>query len=221
MISKTTKKTTYKATAIGFAAFFALMMTPSGAFSTSTDSAITAYGMAEVVQRNGDGEILSSSVVHNRLLDAGEEFTLNAIFRTTGTGPTDANRIDQVCISSTDGETVLPTVNGVGTDPLDDALTTSDFTLVTPVGAFNACAQSAAAITLAGDGTAVIGPLTFTTGEQITVGQTVDTVLVCYGDDVDGACTTAFAAVDVTDVSPTGTDTVDVTYTFDLSSSMT
>ncbi|ABK78071.1 hypothetical protein CENSYa_1449 [Cenarchaeum symbiosum A] len=221
MISKTTKKTTYTATAIGFAAFFALMMTPSGAFSTSPASDITAYGMAEVVQRNGDGEILSSSVTHNRLLDAGETFILHSVFATSGPATADAQRLDTVCISDFDGgEQADASANNLAEGDTASTYPRPDG----PSGSF-ACITDDEVDATTNQGEAVIGPLRFTTGTDIDASETVDVIAVCY-DPTPGApdltdCGTlgfAFAAVDVPDVAPTGTDTVDVTYTFDLKS---
>ncbi|ABK77615.1 hypothetical protein CENSYa_0983 [Cenarchaeum symbiosum A] len=218
---------TYAITGTGLAAVLALLaFTPATAQYMGVQevgSGVQMFGMAELVHRDGDGEILGSSSVHNQLVDGGEELILNTIFNTTLGGDARAvpldNRIDTICISTTDG-------SQIGTEAGDPLDRDSFESPARPSGAA-ACLQDTDGVTAAGDGLAIIGPITYTAGTDFNAGEQISTILVCaevQGNTNYGECSflgPLFAAVDVTDVTPTGTDTVDVTYTFNLTTPIT
>ena len=79
---------------------------------------------------------------------------------------------------------------------------------------------------IGGDGTVVLGAETFTGGTDIAAGETIRSIAICADNgaadyaDCDQAASNAiaFAAIITSSVQLGATETVDVTYTFDLSS---
>ncbi|ABK77538.1 hypothetical protein CENSYa_0906 [Cenarchaeum symbiosum A] len=210
---------TYVAGAGLAAVLLAMAFTPAGALSSPAESGIQFYGMAELVHRDAGGDVLASQTVHNRLVDTGEIFILDTIFNTDTAITPDSQRIDTICLTSTQVD-----------DPPEDALASSyEATLAGSGG--DPC-KSVTEVILPGAsdplyGAAVIGPLTWQAGLDLgtTPDQTIEGVLVCIKNNPDGPtndnCADAgdlFAAVDAGPFTPTGSETVDITYIFNMSS---
>ncbi|ABK78518.1 hypothetical protein CENSYa_1909 [Cenarchaeum symbiosum A] len=196
----------------GLAAILALAFVPS-----EETGGMQMYGMAEVVHRDTGGSVLSSQTVHNRLLDAGEDFIVDAVFRSGEAVLTDGLRIDTICLSDIDG--------GIDDVNFNEGDAASVFAAPSGPAGANACKSVPDAETVeTAAGTALIGPLTFTAGTDFDAGETIASIAVCIEDAASvgyedcAAVGTAFAATDVGDVTPVGTDTVDVSYTFNISS---
>ena len=167
------------------------------------------YGSAEMILYDNQGQEMFTQTVHNRLLDAGEDYMLSAAFGDS-TSIVDNVSIGAICVTEatiTDAETE----------------TAADFDGDTAL-ATNNCEIGTAIIS---SGTAVIGPLNFeaaTNNNNIPAATTISGIGVCQrnssGTDFNDCATTGilFAQVDTTDVTLASGETVDVTYTFDISS---
>jgi len=86
----------------------------------------------------------------------------------------------------------------------------------------NRCIEDDVVVTTSG--TAVIGALTFTGGTNVVNGDTIHGIGICQA--VDGNSTyrscseqgVLFAIIDTSDVTLNTAETVDITYTFDITS---
>ena len=211
-----TKTTHYKIASIGLLAIFVAMVTPSSVYNISeSTSEFAVYGMAELVQADGNGNEIFTQSIHNRLTDEGENYLINQAFN-TGNSPGDANhRVGAICITNIDGDTDITessTAASMGTSSLTQSihcLVDSEVSDSTP-------------------STAVIGPLVFTSGVNLGDGETISSIAICpynagtaYDNCDDAADAIAFAVVDTTELTLTGSDTVSITYTFDITSADT
>jgi hypothetical protein len=207
----------YEKISIGLLGFLIVLIMP---FNINEDkSEEKFYGVATILVRDSSGNEIFSQTTHNRLFDAGEDFILNQIFTGLGTDVLDPTQIGSICISaatpSTD-ETESASIFNTNHDIADNG--------------------SGAALNCRTDGTvtssdqsATIGPLTFTAKDDNTGNWYADdTILgigICRADsadaDVRGCDTTLFAVVDTSNVQLADAETVDITYTFDMSSSTT
>ena len=179
---------------------------------TPSVSVVTLSGFAYVVHRDGNGNIISEQTVHNRFVDTGEEFLLDAVFQDGGTDVADSVQIGAICIGDQ------------GTVVVSETETASDFDGDNGITETN-CKEDVT-VTTSG-GTAIIGPLTFTCGgTNCADSDTITGIAICQNDVTDdndfNNCATEgimFAVIDITDVTLQTSDTVDITYTFDISSS--
>ena len=213
-----TKTTHYKIASIGLLAIFVAMVTPSSVYNISeTTSEFAVYGMAELVQADGNGNEIFTQSIHNRLTDEGENYIIDQAFGTAATAETGTSRIGAICITNLDGAAVIAE-NATAAIMSNDAL-----------GAFPHCLVDTA-IPESTASTAVIGPLEFASGTNLAAGNTIMSIAVCSAnanvspyDDCGSATANAiaFAVVDTTDLQLSGTDTVNITYTFDIISDST
>jgi len=210
----------YTLAGIGLMAIIMAMVIPVN-FETVQNDEITFYGVADLIVRDGDGNAVFLQSIHNRLVNDGEEFILDQIFHTGVTEANDDVSIGALCASddvSTLGEgsaaSAFDTANNI-----NDAATTN-------------CVEATDVDVSANDGTAVFS-VTFTGGVNVDSTEIIDGIGVCNAnttndnDFVDcaggGGVAILFAFVDTSNValSSVGPETVDVTYTFDISSSGT
>ena len=204
----------YKIASIGLLGLIAILVIPAGTQSMTNDG-FNLYGQATMTYHDADGNEMLTQTVHNQLFDAGEDFLIDNAF----TGLTDvADNIDigSICLSA-------------ATEVTDETTTASTFN-TSHDGADNASAS--AEKTCRTDGTvtkasqvATIGPLTFqaaTGTNNWYAGDTIKAIGICDAEsadaDVRGCTTTLFALVNTSDVTLASGETVDITYTFDLSS---
>lgn len=197
-----------KIVGFGLLGLFALMVIPSG---ISSDVNPIFYGTANLVLADASGNVLLTQTVHNLITDEGEEFIIDQVFDTATTELQGNARVGAICIIE-------------NSDILFAETTTSALTnnLSNPSG--NHC-HSTAVITDAGDSTAVTAATVFTSGTDFTAGEEISGILICAkGDQADSdfaECSTpsnavALAALNLINVTASGTDTVTITYTFNI-----
>ena len=209
-----------KLAAFGLLGFLVVLILPANA-DEQTPSFL--YGAATLVAYDANGNEFFAQTVHNRLFDQGEDFMLNQAFTDIGGAVTlDLTQIGAICLSA-----AVPSVDETDTNTDFDTAhfaaeggTSSDNCITAPT-ATNPVTSASQVVT--------IGPLTFTarTDESLNwfAGDTVTNIGICAASatdvDVRGCAGNLFAVVDTSDVTLADTETVDVTYTFDLSSSTT
>ena len=205
-----------KLAAFGLLGFLIVLILPANAVE-QTPSFL--YGAATIVAHDAYGNEVFSQTVHNQLFDQGEDFLINQAFTNLGGGPTaDATQIGAICLSAaaasvteSDDNTAFNTAHDLADNgPLDLSQNCRTDPLI--------AAAPAQIVT--------IGPLTFTAdaaeGANWFATDTVLHIGICDAEslnaDIRGCTTTLFAVVNTSDVTLADTETVDVTYTFDLSS---
>lgn len=195
-----------KIVGFGLLGLFALMVLPP---TIADETNPMFYGTATMVLADPEGNPLLTQTVHNRITDQGEERIIDQVFDTADAAVTDNARAGAICIiensDSVFSETATDTtVNNLG-------------------GGTNHC-HATVDITDGGSSTAVTDAEVFTAGTDFTAGQTISGILVCLknaGDADFAECSTpvtsaAIAALDLTNVTVSGTDTITITYTFDI-----
>jgi len=211
-----------KLAAFGLLGFLVVLILPANA-DEQTPSFL--YGAATLVAYDTNGNEFFAQTVHNRLFDEGEDFMLNQAFTDIG-GPVtiDTDQIGAICLSAAAASTTESDDNGafnIAHNAADNGPTDGSLNCITPVSGVNPVTSTLQVVT--------IGPLTFTAdaaeGANWFATDTVLHIGICDASptdiDVRGCTTNLFAVVDTSDVTLADTETVDVTYTFDLSSSTT
>jgi len=181
---------------------------PFSGEANSIDSKL--YGLITLVQYDENRNEIFSQTVHNRLVDTGETFLLQASFTET-TAPADNIQIGSICIAA-------------GTiDDADEAENAAAFDTANTLTGTNCQEDTAVDITTT-QGTAIIGPLTFAEPTHLTAGETVAGIGVCQSNAGTSPFTDCagsgilFAVINTADVTINGGETVDITYTFDITS---
>ncbi|ABK78141.1 hypothetical protein CENSYa_1519 [Cenarchaeum symbiosum A] len=206
----------------GFAAIFALLaLTPASASFLPADKADSHmfYGMAELVHMGGDGEIVSSQIIHNRVLNTGEDILIRSVF-----GNISASEVPRlICISDRPISSIT-----VGTDaPTEEELVAADFDPSTDFApTFDTCIE--ADIDTTTDTSIATMTATFlganaTTAPHIGPDETITHLVICNQNVSTtltncGAAGNVFVAVNVDDITIPATDWVVVTYSFNLTS---
>jgi len=197
----------YTILGLGFLSILSLLIIP---VSQNNDNVgPTFYGMFTLVSYDADGNEKFSQTIHNRLVDTGENFMLFQTFQ-NATAVNAANvNIGSICV--TDATVVVAETENAADFDGDNSITETN-------------CQEDVTVTISGS-TAVIGPITFTAGTHLANDDTVKGIAICQNDSTDdGAfnnCATEgimFAVVDTSDVTVGSGETVDITYTFDLTS---
>jgi len=75
----------YKAIGVGLLGLFVMLVIPTGLESQQDN--VLLYGTGTIVQKDASGEVMLENVVHNRLVNTGEGFMLNATFRNASNHP--------------------------------------------------------------------------------------------------------------------------------------
>lgn len=194
---------------------FALMVFPAGTDAAQDENLL--WGSATIQHHDADGNILLSQTIHNRLLDVGESFIINQVFD-DGTLNTETEElINVICVTQEASFTADAEGLTVATFDGADGITGSN--CMTDVQVDNTT-----------QGKAIIGPLTFDTGNLNAVGDTITGIGICQGitanNDDHATCVAGnagsgilFAVIVVTDTTLNSGETVDITYTFDITSS--
>ena len=192
----------------GLLGLFVLMIFPSTMTDVATEPMF--YGTANIVLADSDGNTLMKQTVHNRITDEGETYLIDQVFDTGAAQAADQNRIGAICIYETsDSNIVEGTVNGLA----------NGLTVVSGDICHVTTAMSNSAQTSVSDGEI------YTSGVDFTTGETISAILVCAknGNDLNfatcatpGAAAVALAALIITNVTLTGSDTITITYTFDI-----
>jgi len=183
------------------------------------------YGAATLVAHDVDGNEFFSQTIHNQLFNQGEDLLINQTFTDVGLAIVPDNiQIGAICLSAHLTPSVLETDTNTIFNTEHDNDDNSTATLITNCvtdGVSTGGVTSASQVV-------TIGPLTFTAGDANIAANnwmsldTVTNVGICdaaFDDAAIRGCTTnLFAVVDTSDVTLANTETVDVTYTFDISS---
>ena len=207
-----------KLAAFGLLGFLIVLILPANA-DEQTPSFL--YGAATLVAYDAHGNEIFAQTVHNQLFDDGEDFILDQSFTDLGGLATVDNvQIGAICLSADSSPTTNEPDTNVTFNADHDLEDNGSATAITNCVTDDTVTSASQVVTL--------GPLTFTAGaadiaaNNWFAGDTVYSIGVCdaaSGDaDVRGCTTTLFAVVDTSDVTLADTETVDVTYTFDLSS---
>jgi hypothetical protein len=197
----------YMIMSIGLSAIFVMAIMPN---NVSTDAESKFFGAAEMTMYDTQGNEKFTQTVHNRLLDIGENYLLMGAFR-NGTTIADATSLGSICLTN-------------GTLSNVETITAADFDGYESLTTNNCKIDTDVAIS---GGTAVIGPLNFeagTGGDNVDAGTTIKGIGICESSgsaDFNDCATNSgilFAQVATSDVTLQSGESVDVTYTFDISS---
>ncbi len=193
-----------KIVGFGLLGLFALMVLPSGVADQVNPM---FYGTANMILADSEGNVLLTQTVHNQITDEGEEFIIDQIFDTGDAALTGKNRAGMVCvIENSDlafGESATSSLtnnlsNGGGGDRCHQVTDVND------------AVQSQA----------TLAPAAFTAGTDFDADQEISGILICLknGDDLDvDVCNVvALAALDLANVTVSNTDTITITYTFNM-----
>ena len=200
----------YKIGAIGLLAILAITIVPFDGETYSNEGKL--YGLLTLVHYDENNNEVFSQTVHNRLVDDGETFLLEASFR-EGTAPADNTQIAAICIA-----------NAVDDTNEGEDAAAFDLTNTIGIGTAGNCLVDSAVDISATQGTAIIGPETFTGATHLAAGQTISGIGICQGNGGGipyADCATAgilFAVIDTADVTLLAAETVQITYTFDIRS---
>jgi hypothetical protein len=196
-----------KIVGFGLLGLFALMVLPSGEADQVNPM---FYGTATMVLADPDGNAMLTQTVHNQITDEGETYIINQIMDTTTAVVAGDARVGAICIiensDSVFGESAVSTTVNNLTDIGSHCKSTNDMS--------NASSLS------------VTDAEVFTSGTDFNAGETISGILICAkggtGDadfqDCDSPTGTnvALAALDLTNVTVSGTDTITITYTFNI-----
>jgi len=212
----TKSQTIAKIASIGLLTVFVAMLTPSSVFESTQNTGLLMYGMAEIVQKDSMGNEVFAQTVHNQLTTEGEKYLIHQVFDTASNfNSTAANRIGAICITNIQA-------SDLDTDVKEEALKDTD--LENDLSNAAHCLVDTV-VDDSTDSTGVIGPLTFQAGTHLAADETITAIGICGGnggtspyDQCDDAADNPglFAVVNTADVTLSGTDTVDITYTFDI-----
>ena len=194
---------------------FAMMIIP-GNFDT-TQSENTFYGMATMVKNDSLGNEAFQQSVHNALTDEGENFLLELIFDDGAATIATNLTFGAICVSlaSYDNSTSIEDATAASFDAADQ-LSTSN------------CKQGADGAVNTDASKAIIGALQFAAGTNVVNDDTIKSIGICqaksgsgdFANCVAGGSGSAklLAVVDVTPTTLAIGETVDITYTFDITS---
>ncbi len=194
---------------IGLLGILAITIVPFDGETNSSD--VKLYGLLTLVQYDENNNEVFAQSIHNRLVNTGETFLLEAGFQ-DAIAPLDNTQIGAICVA----EGVI--------DDADEAETAADFDTANTIGAFTNCIIDAAVDVTTTQGTAIIGPETFTGATHLAGGDTVNGIGICQSNAAGipyQDCATAgvlFAIIDTADVTLLASETVQITYTFDITS---
>jgi len=202
----------YKMGFIGLLVFLAITIVPFDGETNSNDGKL--YGFVTLVQYDVNNNEVLSQTVHNRLVNEGETFLLEATFRET-TAPADNTQIAAICIAD-------------AVDATDEAEDAAGFDTLNTIGAGSAgeCIVDSLVDVTTTQGLAVIGPETFIGGTHLAAAETISGIGICQsnGAAADYTLCTAptpgilFAVIDTADVMLLAAETVQITYTFNMTS---
>ena len=204
------KSASYKISAAIFFTIFVTMIIPLEFEQNETEQKF--YGYATIVKLDEKGNNIFTQQIHNRLVDPGETFLLQQTFQDTNTA-SDNTQIGAICVSD-EAITIAETITAATFDS-GNSITESN------------CKEDTT-VTISSQ-TAQVGSLTFSAGStNVADGDTIRAIGICQNDATDDGdfnnCATEgvlFSVVDTSDVTLNSGETVQITYTFDISSSGT
>jgi len=201
----------YKIGIAGLLAILAITIVPFSGETNSTDGKF--YGYVTLVAYDENRNEVLSQTIHNRLVDTGETFLLENTFRET-TAVIDTLQISAICIieDATLPADVIETHTAAFFDGNNTIVDTN-----------NNCIPDTA-VDLSTQGLAVIGMTQFTGGTNLDSGETINGIGICQSNAGATAfedCATTgilFSVIDTSDVTLVTDETVDITYTFNMTS---
>jgi len=208
-----------KLASFGLVGFLVVLMLPGNAV-VQTPSLL--YGAATIVAHDAYGNEIFSQTIHNRLFDQGEDLLINQTFTDIGLGLVgDDIQIGAICLSAD----LTPSTDETDTNTLFNS-------------AHNAAANASSIVSTncLTDGTVTSSGQVVTLGSPALqfiaqdddsgdwfAGDTVTNIGICAAHTINtavrGCAAYLFAVVDTSDVTLADGESVDVTYTFDISSS--
>jgi hypothetical protein len=197
----------YKIAALGMLGVLVILLIPASSDASTPISPF--YGSATLMLLDEYGQEKFSQTVHNQIFDLGETFLLQQVFQDGTTAVADAIQIGAICAM----EGTVPTSESTGLSTAVSANTSTN----------SAKCMTDTAVAIASSVATI--EVTFTTGTNWDSGETITGIYVCAAHTSNTAvadcATTLFAVVDTSNVTPTSTETVTVTYKFDISSGST
>jgi len=195
---------------VGFLSIMAITMVPFSSETNSNDGKF--YGMLTLVKYDENRNEVFSQSVHNRLVDDGETFLLEASFTDGSADRADNAQIGVICIAEGAIDDATETKTASQFDG-DNSLTG------------NNC-QEGTADTGTTQGLAVLGPLTFDEPTHLANNDVVNGIGICQSTgglgspfaNCDDPSRILFAIIDTADVTIQTGETVDITYTFNMTS---
>jgi len=208
-----------KLASFGLLGFLLVLILPA---NVDVQTPAFLYGAATIVAHDAYGNEFFSQTVHNQLFDEGEVLLINQTFTDLGgLAVVDNVQIGAICLSAD----LTPSTTESDTNTLfnsdHDAADNSTASVTTNCLTDGSVTSSAQVVTL--------GPLTFTAQDDDSGNwfalDTVTNIGICDAHATDnpvrGCAANLFAVVDTSDVTLADNETVDVTYTFDISSAGT
>jgi hypothetical protein len=195
---------------IALMAVFAVMVIP--AQISADDGRPTYYGMGTLVLKDAFGNPVFSQTIHNQVVNTGETFIIDQTFQDGTASLAENNSIGNICVTE------------AASFAASETEAVAAFDSATTIGTGLECKEDTA-VDDSTQGTAVIGPLTFTTSNLDAAGEIITGIGICQAtvaNDSDQATCAAggilFAEVNTTDVTLNTGETVQITYTFDITS---
>ena len=194
-------------------------------------SALSLYGVATVVHTGADGAVLDTQTASNRLLNTGENFVLEQIFRDGTTVVGDTTQMGAICLSAS----TTPDLDQSASETLDatmfennhDGAYTETFSGITKLQTRECLTDDD--VTISGR-IATVGPLTFVANTTASSSNwvptnTVEMIGICKADSAGGNAASCdaplLAAVKISQVPLNEGETLTVTYTFNMDSDST
>ncbi|KAG2477245.1 MAG: hypothetical protein NPMRTH1_1250026 [Nitrosopumilales archaeon] len=204
----------YKAIGLGLFGLFFMLVIPTGLESQQDN--VLLYGTGAIVQKDASGEVILENVVHNRIVNTGEQFMMNATFRNASTDPTGTNNISAICLYRGS----FSTIDSEGT-------TASNFDAANTITGTECQVEASNDVTTT-PGEAIVNG-TFAEPTHAAATDEIGAIGVCQdalarADGTDffncgGSGSILFSVFDITNVTLGSGGTVDITYTFNITSS--
>jgi len=212
----------YKYLALGIIAIAGIMAIP---VSVETFDDSKMYGFATLVLRDAAGQAVFEQIIHNDIVAVGENYMLAQSFSNgTGTFTAEGDTIDALCVTAQ------------GAFAVDEVETAATFFANDNLATYTCETVSFTIAQALGVNTATTGAITFNasgTNPNIGSGNTITGIGVCSDEGATsdnageleafntGCSVTAnssplIAEVNTSDVTLTGAETVDITYTLTL-----
>jgi len=197
----------YKILGISLLGIAAIMMIPA-AMPEQVDQKMFS-GFATVSLVDADKNVLFEQTIHNNVVDTGEDFIIDQAFKDLGTDVADAAQFNTICVTN---------ATSVSTGETETASTFNTANGLTS----NNCIGAITFTTTAG--IASSGAQTFSETTHFPAGTTVTGIGVCADgaqgtpfNNCDLGTTPLLAVVDTSNVTVNAGESVDITYSFDIS----
>jgi len=189
---------------------FVIMMIPAAQVDSGSVGP-EFWGMGSMVLFDASGNEVFAQSVHNLVTDQGEEYLIDAVFQEGTTAVAENLSIASICIT----DDISPT--------LDDTMTAAQFEIDNTIETGPNCIEDTS-VDDSGTGLAVIGPLTFGTANLDAADETIGAIGICQShvslatwNGCDTNSGILFATVNISNTQVGSGETVQITYTFDIS----